>query len=141
MALTKNYPYDNPNYTAIDVKDLPEFTGAAATSQKFTTFTSSLLLKSVMVRPTTAGTSNDVSSLIAVNVSGTTTTTTTVALSTFGSGVTTPSAAVAVGATNSPAGLTFNAGDYFYVVKGTDATLKLMGQAEVQFAPGTYFSP
>jgi hypothetical protein len=141
MSLTKNYAYDNPNYTAIDTKDIPEFTGSAATSQKFTTFTSSILLKSILLKPTVAGSSADVSSLIAVNVSGTTTTTSTVALSTFGSGVTAPSAAVAVGGTNSPAGLTFNAGDYFYVVKGTDGTLKLMGQAEVQYVPGTYFSP
>lgn len=127
---TKSMSYDHPAYTAVHSESFAIATGSGtAQVPKFIAFTS-LLVKSVTLKPTTAGTSNDVSSLI--SISGTTTTTT--ALSTFGSGVTTFLNAAPASGTSS-LGAALIQGDTFYVVKGTDATLVLAGAIEYVVAP------
>lgn len=130
---TKNMAYDHPAYTS--VRNLPVIgitaglSGSGGTGVKYCSFTQQLI-KSVTLKPTTAGTSNDVSSLI--QISGTTTTTT--ALATIGSGAT---AVVNAAPTSGTASLgnAMIQGDTYYVVKGTDATLVLIGEIEVATQP------
>jgi hypothetical protein len=107
MAL-KSYAYDNVNYISTDEDTFNVAAGASSLSQKFVTFTQKQI-KSVTLAPTTAGTSNDVSTLVqlttlpvvfvgtsgtasaAASVAGTNTNTVTITnLSTFGSGATLP---------------------------------------------------
>ena len=130
---TKNMSYDHAAYTS--VRNLPVIgitaglSGSGGTGIKYCAFTSQLV-KSVTLKPTTAGTSADVVSLI--QVSGTTTTTT--ALTTVGSGATT-FVNVAPTSGTSSLGNALIQGDTYYVVKGTDATLVLIGEIEVVTQP------
>lgn len=125
---TKNMAYDHPAYTS--VRNLPVIgitaglSGNAGTGIKYAAFTAQLV-KSVTLKPTTAGTSADVSSLI--QISGTTTTTT--AIGTIGSGATTFSNFAFA------TSVSLAQGDTYYVVKGTDATLVLIGELEVVTTP------
>jgi len=107
MAL-KSMAYDAPAYQAV----LPlgfNMTGANAATAKFAAFTDTLV-KSITVKATTAGTSNDV--VTAYKYSGTATTTQ--VLTTIGSGVVT--------GTNVVSTFTLARGDVLGIVKGTDAT-------------------
>jgi len=121
---TKSMSYDHPTYTAVDSFD-GSATGNAGTTTKFVAFTA-MLIKSATLKPTTAGTSNDVSSFI--QISGTTTTTT--AIATFGSGATT---FTNVAFATAPS---LAQGDTFYVVKGTDATAVISASLERLVTPG-----
>lgn len=123
---TKSMAYDHPAYTGVASKDFAIAAGSGSASvPKFVAFTAKLI-KSVTLKPTTAGTSNDIASLI--QISGTTTTTT--ALATIGSGVTTFTQ-VALASNTALA-----QGDTYYIVKGTDATLALAGELEEVVSPG-----
>ncbi len=115
--------YDHPTYTAVHELGLGQMNGSGGASSKFAAFTNKMV-RSVTLKPTTAGTSNDVFSFI--QISGTTTTTT--ALTTFGSGATTFTK-IAL----SPANI--SQGDTYYVVKGTDATGTYIGELEIQIQP------
>lgn len=129
----KSMAYDHPAYTAIAQRDIGAISGSGGTGTKFAAFAAKIL-KSVILRVTTAGTSSDVQSLI--QISGTTTTTYT--LGTMGSGspaangTTSYNCAVANGGTN----ITVNQGDEYYFEKGTDATLALLGAIEEVVQPG-----
>jgi hypothetical protein len=121
---TKSMSYDHPTYTAVDSFD-GSATGNAGTTTKFVAFTG-CIIKSATLKPTTAGTSNDVSSFI--QISGTTTTTT--ALATFGSAAST---FTNIAFATAP---TLIQGDTFYVVKGTDATAVIGVSLERIVTPG-----
>jgi hypothetical protein len=129
---TKNMAYDHPAYTG--VRNLPVIgitaglSGSGGTGIKYCSFTAQLV-KSVTLKAITAGTSNDVSSLI--QISGTTTTTT--ALATIGSGSTAVFNAAA--GTSGQIGNAMVQGDTYYVVKGTDLTAVLIGEIEVVTQP------
>lgn len=104
---TKDMAYDHPAYQVV----LP-WGGALSGNGgaiRFAAFTD-LLVKSVSVKATTAGTSND--TVTAFKLSGTTTTTQ--VLTTYGS--------AATGGTNVVGTLTLASGDALSIVKGTDAT-------------------
>lgn len=111
---TKSMGYDNPAYLSVHQDGSQIAAGSGTTGTKYVAFTS-MVVKSVTLKPTTAGTSNDISSFI--QISGTTTTTT--ALATFGSAAT---AFQNIALATQP---TLAQGDTYYVVKGTDATLAL----------------
>lgn len=105
---TKSMAYDAPAYQAV----LPlgfNMTGANAATAKFAAFTDTLV-KSITIKATTAGTSNDV--VTAYKYSGTATTTQ--VLTTIGSGVVT--------GTNVVSTFTLAQGDAIGIAKGTDAT-------------------
>lgn len=107
MAL-KSMAYDAPAYQAV----LPlgfNLTGNAGATAKFAAFTDTLV-KSITIKATTAGTSNDV--VTAYKYSGTATTTQ--VLTTIGSGVVT--------GTNVVSTFTLARGDVLGIAKGTDAT-------------------
>ncbi len=114
---TKNMGYDHPAYLAVS-SDNSMVSGSGGAT-KFVAFTAGIV-KSVTLKPTTAGTSNDISSFI--QISGTTTTTT--ALATFGSGVVT---FTNVALATQPV---LAQGDTYYVVKGTDATAVIAASIE-----------
>lgn len=114
---TMSMGYDNPAYIARHSLPAASMTGSGGFGTKFCAWTN-MLAKSVAFRPTVAGTSNDVVSLL--NVSGTTTTTT--ALGTIGSGVTAFQYLPVPGT----AQLQLQ-GDLFWVQKGTDATSTYVG--------------
>lgn len=109
---TKSMGYDNPAYLAVHQDNVgPVGAGANAASQKCVAFANAIL-KSVTMRPTTAGTAADIAYLF--QASGTTTTTTTLgtnsaALSTasFNNFVPSPQPVLA-------------AGDQYWVQKGAD---------------------
>lgn len=130
---TKSMAYNHPAYTS--VRNLPiigitaGLTGNAGTGLKYAAFTAQLI-KSVTLKPATAGTSADVVSLI--QISGTTTTTT--ALTTIGSGAT-AFVNIAPASGTAQLGNALAQGDTYYVVKGTDATLALIGEFEVVTQP------
>lgn len=115
--------YDHPSYTAVREMGFQIATGSGTAGSKFVAFTSKQL-RSVTLKPTVSGTSNDVCSLI--QISGTTTTTT--ALATFGSAAT-----AFQNVALSPANLL--QGDTYYVVKGTDLTAVYAGEFEVLTQP------
>lgn len=121
---TKNMSYDHPAYTSVGSLTTGNLTGASGAGQKYAAFTS-MLIKSITLKPTTAGTSADAASFL--QISGTATTTT--ALNTFGSGAT--------GFVNTV--LTTNSlmiqGDTFWVQKGTDATGVQVGMIEYVVQP------
>lgn len=123
---TKSMSYDHPTYTAVD-NDSTSCSGNAGATTKFVAW-SGLILKSVTLRPTTANGSSDVTSLI--TVVGTSTTTT--ALATYGSGaVTFTNVALTSTASN-----TLNQGDLYYVVKGTDTAGVISVAIERLVTPG-----
>lgn len=118
---TKNMAYDSPAYQAV----LP--CGGAISGSggalRFAAFTD-MLVKSVTVKPTTAGTSND--TVTAFKLSGTTTTTQ--VLATYGS--------AATAGTNVVGTLTLAQGDALSIVKGTDATGVMAIGLELALVPG-----
>lgn len=119
---TKSMAYDAPAYQAV----LPlgfNMTGANAATAKFAAFTDTLV-KSITVKATTAGTSNDV--VTAYKYSGTATTTQ--VLTTIGSGVVT--------GTNVVSTFTLAQGDAIGIVKGTDATAVYAVGVELAVVPG-----
>lgn len=122
---TKSMAYDHPAYTAVYSDHTGQLSGSAGVGTKAAAFTN-LLIKSITLKPTTAGTSNDVFSFL--SISGTTTTTT--ALCTFGSGVTTFTN-VALTTNNN-----LLQGDTWWVQKGTDATGTYIGMFEWTIVPG-----
>jgi hypothetical protein len=131
---SKSMSYDHPAYTSVATKPIAIAAGSGAASSKFVAFAAKLV-KSVTLKPTTAGTSGDIQSLI--QISGTTTTT--VALGTIGSGVTTATQYQPTAAQNqagTPYLASLNQGDTYYVVKGTDATMVLAGELEEVILPG-----
>lgn len=121
---TKNMMYDHPAYLAVLPIQATIGTGSGTASEKFVAFTN-MLVKSVTVIPTTAGTSNDVVS--SIQISGTTTTTT--AIGTFGS------AATAFKNTALATAANLAQGDLFYLVKGTDATVAYTATFETVIVP------
>jgi len=113
--------YDHPAYEAV----MPWgglITGSGG-AIRFAAYTD-MLVKSVTVKPTTAGTSND--TVTAFKLSGTTTTTQ--VLTTHGSAATT--------GTNVVCTLTLAQGDALSIVKGTDATGVMAIGAELALIPG-----
>jgi hypothetical protein len=113
--------YDHPAYTT------PELIGAAISGSggalRFAAFTD-MLVKSITLKPTTAGTSND--TVTAFKLSGTTTTTQ--VLATYGS--------AATGGTNVLGTMTLAQGDAYSIVKGTDATGVIAVGVELDLVPG-----
>lgn len=105
---TKSMAYDAPAYQAVMPLGF-NLTGANGATAKFAAFTD-MLVKSITVKATTAGTSNDV--ITSYKYSGTATTTQ--VLTTIGSGVVT--------GTNVVSTFTLARGDVLGIVKGTDAT-------------------
>lgn len=97
--------------------------GAATTVAGFT----NMKLKSVTLKPVTAGTSNDVTTILVVDG----TTTTTFATATLGSGGTS-----GTNVTRAAGPVSFGTNGYVSITKGTDATLVLAVGAEVQILPG-----
>jgi hypothetical protein len=126
---TQSMGYDNPAYLARSplevVTAAATLTGASTAGLKHIAWTN-FLLKSVIMKPSTAGTSNDIVNLL--NISGTTTTTT--ALGTFGSGATAFQSLPVPGT----AQLQLQ-GDTFWVQKGTDATVAYNGAIEQLVQP------
>jgi hypothetical protein len=122
---TKNMAYDHPAYTSVHNDSFAIASGSGSQSvPKFIAYTS-MIVKSVTLKPTTASTSADVASLI--QISGTTTTT--YGLGTTGSAATVFSNYLPGSAAN------LIQGDTYYVVKGTDATLVLAGVIETVVTP------
>lgn len=121
---TTNMSYDHPAYTAVYGLPTGQINGNAGASTKFAAFTS-MLIKSVTLKPTTAGSSNDVFSF--VQISGTTTTTAN--LGTFGS------AATAFQNLVSTSAIVLAQGDTGYVQKGTDSTGTYVGMIEYKIQP------
>lgn len=118
---TESMRYDHPAYQAV-------LTAGGALSgnggaYRFAAFTD-LLVKSVTIKPTTAGTSDD--TVTAYKLSGTTTTTQ--VLTTYGSAAT-------VG-TNVVGTFTLAQGDALSIVKGTDATGVMAVGVELAVVPG-----
>ena len=123
---TKNMAYDSPAYTLVRTQPFAIAAGGSALSvPKYLAFTSEIV-KSVTVKPTTAGTSSSVMSLI--QISGTTTTT--YGLGTTGSAATVFSNYLPGSACN------LIQGDTCYVVSGTDATVAYAGNMEIVTTPG-----
>lgn len=122
MARVQN-SYDSPAYQPAPPTPLGTAgAGSGAVTQRFAAFTTAYI-KSISIKPVTAGTSNDICSLI--TLSGTTTTTT--ALATFGS--------AATAGTNVTTTLTLGTNDAMWVVKGTDATAVYAVGAELRLTP------
>jgi hypothetical protein len=119
----KSYAYDDPAYRALVIAGGPIATGSAV-SFKYAAFTA-MLVKSVTISPTTAGTAADVCSLH--KISGTTTTTQ--ALCTF--------TAVLLSTNIVPTTpVTLAEGDVIAVAKGADATGVYACAVELQLVPG-----
>lgn len=118
---TKDMGYDHPAYLA--VLPLGGAISGSGGALRFAAFTDTLI-KSVTVKPTTAGTSND--TVTAFKLSGTTTTTQ--VLTTYGSAVATH--------TNVVSTLTLALGDSLSIVKGTDATGVMSVGVEMVLVPG-----
>jgi hypothetical protein len=124
---TKNMAYDHPAYTSVQHGSFAIAAGSGSPSvPKFLAFTS-LVVKSVTLKPNTGAlsTSADIASLI--QISGTTTTT-------YGLG-TTGSAATVFANYLPGSAANLLQGDTYYVVKGTDATLALTGVIETVVSP------
>jgi hypothetical protein len=125
MAL-RSMSYDAPPYQAV----LPlgfNMTGANAATAKFAAFTDTIV-RSITIKATTAGTSNDV--VTAFKYSGTATTTQ--VLTTIGSGNVT--------GTNVLSTFTLARGDVLGIAKGTDATAVYGVGVELQVVPGADFN-
>ena len=118
---TQNNAYDAPVYQGRPVVGA-SLSGSGGNT-KFVAFTD-MLVKSYSLKPTTAGTSNDVFS--AYKLTGTTTTTH--AITTYGS--------AATGGTNVAGTFTLAQGDCLTVAKGTDATGVYGVGVELVIVPG-----
>ena len=121
---TKSMAYDNPAYLSVNSMG-QSLTGASAKVQ-FAAFTA-MLVKSVTIKPTVAGTSNDAFTILQYLANGTGTTTT--VLTTYGSGVAT--------GTNIVTTLTLAQGDACQVAKGADATGVYGVTFETVIVPGS----
>lgn len=120
---TKSMAYDNPAYQSVyPITD--SLAGNAATVQ-WAAFTN-MIVKSITVKPTTAGTSADALTMLYRGASGTGTTTT--ILGTYGSG--------ALTGTNFLTTLTMSQGDGLQVLKGADATVTYGVTFETLIVPG-----
>jgi hypothetical protein len=115
---TKSMGYDNPAYLAVhgDQGGAIAAGSGSQTTTKFVAFTAATI-KSIVARIGSAGTSNDIMSL--VQISGTTTTTWTTANGTTTSGQT----GYVYNTFSSGSNPILAQGDEYYVQKGTDATL------------------
>lgn len=118
---TKAMAYDHPAYQAVQV--VGAHITASGGAYRIAAYTD-LLVKSVTMKPTTAGTSND--TVTAFKLSGTTTSTQ--VLTTFGSAATT--------GTNVVGTFTLAQGDALSIVKGTDATGVIALGVELAIVPG-----
>lgn len=118
---TKDMRYDHPAYQAVFSYGA-HITGSGG-ALRFAAFTD-MLVKSVTMKPTTNGTSND--TVTAYKLSGTTTTTQ--VLTTYGSAAGT--------ATNVVSTFTLAQGDALSIVKGTDATAVIAVGVELALVPG-----
>ena len=144
MAITKNMAYDNPAYIAVLPIALGGGSGATTTT-KFNVWTT-MLLKSVTITPTVAGTStNAVFSLVRVSdtraAAGTDTialSTTTTLLATF-TNLQSVAKNVVTGTTTTMS--TFTAGDTFWIAQATDATINFTASAEMVILPGAGVTP
>lgn len=122
----KSMAYDHAAYVTREA-----FTGSLSGSggaARFAAFTN-MRCKSITLKPSTAGTSNDVSTVILVNG----TTTTTLATATFGSAASTGTNITL--STNATHG-TFGTDGWLTVTKGTDATLVLQAAVEMEIIAG-----
>lgn len=120
-----NAAYDHPNYLVH--KALCGQVSGNAGATRFTFYTAAKL-KSITVKPATAGTSNDAATAICIDG----TTTTTVATWTFGSAATT-------GTNIAIANTAISTNGVLTVTKGTDATAVLAVCVEVLPDPGSDF--
>ena len=119
--MAKSMAYDDATYKAL-LTTGASLSGSAG-AHRWTAFTDTLV-KSISLKPYTAGTSNDV--CVAYKVSGTTTTT--VTLCTFGS--------AATAGTNVTTTLTLAVNEALSIAKGTDATGVIAVGAELAIVPG-----
>lgn len=119
---TKSMQYDHAAYEAVLTAGW-QLSGASG-ANGMAAFTA-MLVKSWTLKPTTAGTSNDV--VTAFQVSGTTTTTH--VLATFGS--------AATAGTNVVGTFTLAANDALRITKGTDATGITQAAVELAIIPGS----
>jgi hypothetical protein len=122
--------YDHPAYTNVDTVAVGAIAASAnSAGNKYAAFTARLI-KSVVLKPTTAPGSSDVISLL--QISGTTTTTT--AIATIGSGVSTFQQALPTSTNLAIA--TLAQGDTYYIQKGTDTSSVYIGEIEMVTVPG-----
>jgi len=144
MAITKNMAYDNPAYIAVLPIALGGGSGATTTT-KFNVWTT-MLLKSVTVTPTVAGTStNAVFSLVRVSDTRAAAGTDTIALSTTTTLLATftnlQSVAKNINTGTTTTMSTFTAGDTFWIAQATDASINFTVSAEMVILPGASVSP
>ena len=123
----KQMSYDHPAYLGRESLNA-SITGSAGAA-RFGAFTT-MRAKSLTIKPSTAGTSNDVTTTLIIDG----TTTTTMATTTFGSGATTgTNVALSTAATHG----TFGTNGYLQITKGTDATAVLQACVEVEIVAGS----
>lgn len=122
----KDMAYDHPQYTTRETLNA-SLTGSGGAA-RFAAFTNRRA-KSVSIKPSTAGTSNDTTVISSIDG----TTTTALATVTFGSGGTTgTNVQLSTAATHG----TFGTNGLLTVVKGTDATAVLNVAVEVETVSG-----
>lgn len=132
---TKNMSYDNAAYQAVmgGGKATGNMSGSGGTSTKFSAFTG-MIVKSVVLAATTAGTSADGVVVIKVATSqGTNTSTSTSTYGTMGSGAFSGYFAPSGSGTNTQ--MVLAQGDTWWVQKGTDATGTYVGDVELVLQP------
>ena len=122
----KSMAYDHPTYLTREALT-GSVTGSGGAA-RFATFTT-MRCKSLTIKPSTAGTSNDAGS--AVLVDGTTTTT--LATWTFGSAATT---GTNITLSTAPTHGTFGTNGFLTLTKGTDATAVLQLAVEAEITAG-----
>jgi hypothetical protein len=121
----RDFSYSHEAYLAVLNQPISIAAGSGATA-RFAVFSDSIA-KSLVIKPTTAGTSADVVTVYAV----TNTTTKTLGVTTIASAQTTFSRLELTTASR-----TLTAGDEVRIVKGTDATVVYAGAVEIQVTPG-----
>lgn len=115
-------PYDHPQYLAHEQLNA-SLSGSGGVG-RFAVFTDARA-KSVTLKPSTGGTSNDITTLVAIDG----TTTSTLATATFGSGAT---AGTNIACASN---VTVSTNGYLQITKGTDATLVLQAAIELEVVP------
>lgn len=144
MAIIKNMSYDNAAYVAVVPIILGGGAGATSTT-RFNVWTT-MLLKSVQISPTVAGTStNAVFSLVRVSGTAASTATDTIALSTTTTLLATftnlQAVAKNINTSTTTTMSTFTAGDVFWISQATDATINFTACAEMVILPGASVTP
>lgn len=150
VTLTKSMAYDNPSYITRNSTNFPQNTaGASSTFSKFLAFTQTQLF-SIVATTITAGTSavtawNGTATVTAAasdaitgyHVSGTTTTTLgPFALNAGVGGFNQIQLSTnTLGSAAAPGGRVMQAGDYFYLQRGTDATAVILPGLEYAIQP------